>query len=75
MKKITYNIEWELQSSHWWFQGRRRLLRFGLNIESENKINFPLINFFLTALFSIEPYILKYFSFPFGPPIYCVTEK
>jgi len=75
MKEITYDIEWELQISHWWFQGRRRLLRFGLNIESENKINFPSINFFLTGLFFPEPYILNYFSFPFGAPIYCVAEK
>jgi SAM-dependent methyltransferase len=27
MKKITYDIEWRLEGSHWWFVGRRKLLR------------------------------------------------
>ena len=27
MKKITYDIEWNLERSHWWFTGRRRLLK------------------------------------------------
>ena len=54
----------------------RRLIRlFGLKIESENKINSPLINFFLRTLLGIEPYILKYFSFPFGVSIFCIARK
>ena len=28
MKKITYDIEWSLQRSHWWFVGRRKLFKF-----------------------------------------------
>ncbi len=54
----------------------RRIIRFlGLRVESENKINSPLVNFFLRTIFSIEPYILKYFSFPFGVSIFCIAKK
>ena len=55
--------------------GRRLIQLLGLKIESENKINSPLINFFLKIIFSVEPYILKYFSFPFGVSIYCLAKK
>jgi len=55
--------------------GRRIIYLLGLRIESENEINFPLINFFLKTVFSIEPYYLKYFSFPFGVSIYCIAKK
>jgi SAM-dependent methyltransferase len=55
--------------------GRRIIYLLGLNIESENKINLPLINFFLKVVFSIEPHYLKYFSFPFGVSIYCIAKK
>ena len=47
----------------------------GLKIESENEINFPLINFFFKAIFSLELYALKYFSFPFGVSIFCIARK
>jgi len=57
------------------FFARRIIQLFGSNIESENKINFPLINFFLKIIFSIELYILKYISFPFGVSIFCVARK
>jgi ubiquinone/menaquinone biosynthesis C-methylase UbiE len=54
----------------------RRLIRFlRLKIESENKINSPLINLFLKTIFSIEPYLLKYFSFPFGVSVFCIAKK
>ena len=54
----------------------RRLIRlFGLKIESENKINFPLINFFLKTIFSLEVYFLRYISFPFGVSIFCIARK
>jgi SAM-dependent methyltransferase len=54
----------------------RRLMRiFKLKIESENKINFPILNFFLKTIFSIEPYVLKFFSFPFGVSILCIAKK
>jgi len=55
--------------------GRRIIYLLGLRIESENEINFPLINFFLKTVFSIEPHYLKYFSFPFGVSIYCIAKK
>ncbi len=55
--------------------GRRLIRLLGLKIESENKINLPLINFFLKTLFSAEPYILKYFSFPFGVSVFCIARK
>jgi hypothetical protein len=54
----------------------RRVIRLiGLNIESENKINFPLINFFLKTIFSLELCLLKYVSFPFGVSILCIARK
>jgi SAM-dependent methyltransferase len=54
---------------------RRIIHLLGLKIKSENEINFPLINFLLKAIFSIEPYLLKYFSFPFGVSIFCIAKK
>ncbi len=54
----------------------RRLVRLlGCRVESENKINSPLINFVLKIVFSFELYILKYFSFPFGVSILCIAKK
>lgn len=54
---------------------RRMIHLFGLNIESENKINYPLINNLLKTIFSLEPYLLRYISFPFGVSIFCVARK
>jgi SAM-dependent methyltransferase len=54
---------------------RRMIHLLGLKIESENEINFPLINFFLKAIFSLEIYLMKYFSFPFGVSIFCIAKK
>jgi SAM-dependent methyltransferase len=54
---------------------RRMIHLLGLKIKSENEINFPLLNFFLKAIFSVEPYILKYLSFPFGVSIFCMARK
>jgi SAM-dependent methyltransferase len=54
---------------------RRIISLFALKIDSENEINFPLINFFLKAIFSLELYLLKYVSFPFGVSIFCVARK
>ena len=54
----------------------RRVIRLlGLQLHSENEINFPLLNFFLKTIFSLEPYLLKYFTFPFGVSIFCVAKK
>jgi len=55
--------------------GRRMIRLLGLKIESENEINFPLLNFFLKAIFSLELRILKYFSFPFGVSFFCIARK
>ena len=55
--------------------GRRLIQLFGLKIESENKVNTPLINFFLKTIFSLELYMLNYFPFPFGISIFCVAKK
>jgi SAM-dependent methyltransferase len=48
---------------------------FGVRVESENKINAPGLNFFLKVIFSIEPYLLRYISFPFGVSIFCLARK
>jgi len=54
----------------------RRMIRLlGLKIASENEINFPLINFFLKAIFSLESFILRYFPFPLGVSIFCIAQK
>ena len=54
----------------------RQIIHFlGLKIESENKINFPLINSFLKAFFSLELSVIKYISFPFGVSIFCIARK
>jgi len=50
-----------------------RVLR--LNIESENRINSPLLNLLLKEIFSLEPYLLKYISFPLGVSIFCIARK
>lgn len=54
---------------------RRMFHLLGLKIRSENEINFPLINFFLKAIFSLEPPVLKFISFPFGVSILCIARK
>jgi len=54
---------------------RRLIHLLGLRVASENEINSPLINFFLKIIFSLEPYILKYFPFPFGVSIFCIAKK
>jgi len=54
----------------------RRIVRiFGLKIKSENQLNFPLFNFFLKSIFSLELQALKYFSFPFGVSVFCIARK
>jgi SAM-dependent methyltransferase len=57
------------------FLARRLIRLFGLRIESENEINSPIINFFLKVIFSLESYILRCFSFPFGVSIFCIAKK
>src|SRR4030042_3128393 len=54
---------------------RRFINILGLRIDSENKINSPFINFCFKVIFSLEPYLLKYFSFPFGVSIFCIARK
>jgi len=54
----------------------RRVTRLlGLKIASENEINFPLLNSLLKGIFSLEPYILRHLSFPFGVSILCIARK
>lgn len=55
--------------------GRRLIHLLGLKIESENELNFPLLNFFLKTIFSLEPRILRHFSFPFGVSIFLCCRK
>jgi SAM-dependent methyltransferase len=54
---------------------RRMIHLMGLRIESENDVNFPLINFLFKTIFSLEVYLLKYLSFPFGVSILCIGKK
>lgn len=54
---------------------RRFIHLLGLKIESENKVNSPSLNFFLKTIFSIEPHVLRHFSFPFGVSIFCIAKK
>lgn len=55
--------------------GRRLIRLLGLKLESENEINSPLINSLLRTIFSVEPYMLKFLSFPFGVSILCIAKK
>jgi SAM-dependent methyltransferase len=57
------------------FLMRRMISLFSLKIESENKINHPLINGIFKAIFSFEPFLIRYISFPFGVSIFCVARK
>jgi SAM-dependent methyltransferase len=57
------------------FLARRIIRILGLRINSENKINSPFINFYFKIIFSLEPYLLKYLSYPFGVSIFCIAKK
>jgi SAM-dependent methyltransferase len=57
------------------FVSRRLIQILGLKLKSENEINFPLLNFLFKTIFSIEPFILKYCSFPLGVSIFCIGKK
>ena len=54
---------------------RRIIHLMGFKIESENEVNFPIINFIFKAIFSLEVCVLKYLSFPFGVSILCIAKK
>ena len=54
---------------------RRATHLLRLKIRSENEINSPLLNSLLKGIFSLEPYILEHFSFPFGVSILCIARK
>jgi SAM-dependent methyltransferase len=54
---------------------RRIIQLLGLRIRSENEVNSPMLNFMLKTIFLLEPYLLKYFSFPIGVSIFCVAQK
>jgi SAM-dependent methyltransferase len=55
--------------------GRRFVHLLRLRIESENRINSPSINFIFRKIFSLEPNLLRFFSFPFGVSIFCIARK
>jgi SAM-dependent methyltransferase len=55
--------------------GRWTIHFLNLKIESENKVNFSMLNLLLRAIFSLEVYVLKYFSFPFGVSIFCIARR
>jgi SAM-dependent methyltransferase len=57
------------------FLARRIISILDLRINSENKINSPFINFYFKIIFSLEPYLLKYLSYPFGVSIFCIARK
>jgi SAM-dependent methyltransferase len=54
---------------------RRTTHLLGLDIRSENEINSTLLNLLLKGIFSLEPYLLEHFSFPFGVSILCIARK
>jgi ubiquinone/menaquinone biosynthesis C-methylase UbiE len=57
------------------FMARRLMRLLGVKIRSENEVNSPVLNFFFKTIFSMEPHILNYFSFPFGVSIFCIARK
>lgn len=54
---------------------RKLILFLNLRIKSENEINFPLLNFFLKIIFTVEILLSKYIKFPFGVSILCIAKK
>jgi SAM-dependent methyltransferase len=54
---------------------RRVIKLLDLKIRSENVVNSSMLNFVLKPVFSVEPYLLKYFSFPIGVSIFCLAQK
>jgi SAM-dependent methyltransferase len=82
LRKLSQGGFQILRSSHFNFflffpilLARRVIRFFSLKIGSENTINSPLMNLFLKGIFSIEPFLLRHFSFPFGVSIYCIAQK
>jgi SAM-dependent methyltransferase len=81
-EKLTYEGFRVFRSSYFNFflffpilLARRVTFLLGLRISSENEINFPLLNSLLKSIFSVEPWLLKYLSFPFGVSIFCIAKK
>ena len=54
---------------------RRIIQLLRLKIQSENEVNFRVLNFFLKKIFSLEVRLLKYVSLPFGVSILCIARK
>lgn len=54
---------------------RRIIQLFSLKVESENNINSHFLNSIFKAVFSLEPYLLKYLVFPFGVSLFCIARK
>jgi SAM-dependent methyltransferase len=54
-------------------RGMMRILK--PKIPSENVINAPIMNSLLKAIFSLEPFLLRYLTFPFGVSVFCVARK
>ncbi len=57
------------------FLARRMIRLLGLRLESENEVNPLIVNFFLKLIFSLEPHMLRYVSFPFGVSMFCMAKK
>jgi len=55
--------------------GRLTIRFFNVHVKTENEVNAPGINFLLKTIFSMEPHLLKYISFPFGVSIFCIIRK
>jgi len=55
--------------------GRCLIRLLGVQVASENDINSRFLNFFLKMIFSTEPHILKYLSFPFGVSMFLIALK
>lgn len=79
LKEVGFDI---LKSSYFNFFlffpilfARRTIHFLNLRIESENEVNSPILNLLLRTIFSLEIFVLKYFSFPFGVSIFCIARK
>jgi len=46
-----------------------------IEVESENTVNTPFINWLLKSIFSFEAILLERVRFPFGVSIICIGEK
>jgi precorrin-6B methylase 2 len=68
MKKITYEIEWNLERFHWWFVGRRKLLKLLLS-----SLDIQERSFIVDIGCGVGTNLIVFKSM--NSKVYCIAEK